>query len=267
MDRYDVLLFDAYGVLVHGSGVLPGARELIDQLNQSGKNYYIITNDASRLPATSATRFQGFGLDVDPDRIITPGVLIGKYFATHRLTHSRCIVLGPEDSRKQVESAGGKVVAPDSAFDVLVVADESGFPFLETIDSVLSGLFQAVETERKIHLLLPNPDLIYPKDNHGFGIASGSIALIFEAALRRRYPYRTDLRFIHLGKPEKTIFAEVFHRSRSKNMVMIGDQIETDIRGARAFGIDSALFNSGLTDTYLETLPSHSRPTYRLDSF
>ena len=46
IERYDILLFDAYGVLVHSTGALPGAIELIDRLNQIGKTYYILTNDA-----------------------------------------------------------------------------------------------------------------------------------------------------------------------------------------------------------------------------
>ncbi len=267
IDRYDVLLFDAFGVLVNGVGALPGAVDLIDQLNRSGKRYYILTNDASRLPVTSAVRFQGLGLDINPERIITPGRLIKKYFAVHNLANAQCVVMGPVDSRTFVRHAGGKVVAPDSAFDVLVIADESGFPFLETIDAVLSGLFNAIDHRREIHLILPNPDLIYPRNNHGFGVGSGSIALIFEAALRIRYPHRSDLKFIPLGKPEPGLFNEAFHRCGSKNMVMIGDQIETDIRGACAFGIDSALFGSPLTDAYLTTLPNDSRPTYQLDSF
>ena len=56
IDRYQVLLLDAFGVLVHSSGTLAGAAELITELNRSAKPYYILTNDASRLPATAATR-------------------------------------------------------------------------------------------------------------------------------------------------------------------------------------------------------------------
>jgi ribonucleotide monophosphatase NagD (HAD superfamily) len=158
-------------------------------------------------------------------------------------------------------------VAPGQAFDVLIIADESGFPFLETVDTVLSGLFNTIDHRQEIHLVLPNPDLIYPKDNHGFSVGSGSIAMIFEAAIRIRYLHQTDLTFIPLGKPEQGLFEEAFHRCGTNNLVMIGGQIETDIRGACTFRIDSVLFNSGLTDTYIEALPARSRPTHLLDFF
>src|SRR5439155_10361259 len=88
--RYDALLLDGFGVLVHGSGALPGARELIDDLNRRGKPYYILTNDASRLPESRAARFRGFGLAVEADRFITSGGLLKSYFAERGLAGTRC---------------------------------------------------------------------------------------------------------------------------------------------------------------------------------
>ena len=54
VERYSVLLFDAFGVLSHSVGALPGAVELIDRLNRVGKPYYVLTNDASALPERRA---------------------------------------------------------------------------------------------------------------------------------------------------------------------------------------------------------------------
>lgn len=266
IERYAVLLLDAYGVLVHTSGPLDGAAELIAELNQNGKPYYILTNDASRLPETGAARFQKFGLGIASDRIITSGQLIEGYFRSHRLAGARCIVLGPEDSARYVEMAGGQVVSPHEDFEALVICDEGGFPFLETVDRVLSALFQKFGRQEKIHLLLPNPDLIYPKNDRDFGITSGSIALVLEAALQMRYPDRSDLRFTRLGKPHASIFKEALRRSGTRNVVMIGDQLETDIRGAKDMGIDSVLVSTGVTQTHETRIPEALRPTYLLHS-
>jgi HAD superfamily hydrolase (TIGR01450 family) len=266
IERYAVLLLDAYGVLVHTSGALDGAAELIAELNRIEKPYYILTNDASRLPETSAARFQRYGLGIEPDRIISSGQLIEGYFRTHQLEGARCVVLGPADSVRFVEMAGGRVVSPDQDFDVLVICDEGGFRFLETIDTVLSALFQKFSRREEIHLVLPNPDLIYPKSDHGFGITSGSIGLVLEAALRMRYPDRTDLRFTRLGKPHASIFREALRRSGTQDVVMIGDQLETDIRGANDMGIDSVLVGTGVTQTHETRIPETLRPTYLLHS-
>jgi HAD superfamily hydrolase (TIGR01450 family) len=264
IERYAVLLLDAYGVLVNDCGALAGAGELIRMLNQIQKPYYLLTNDASKLPQTAADRFQNYGLEIAPNRIITSGGLLKNYFKTHNLRGVRCVVLGPEDSAQYVADAGGKVVAPANGFDAVVIGDEAGFPFVETVDTVLTALFHKVERRERIHLLLPNPDLIYPKADRGVGIASGSIALIIEAALQLRYPGHPDLRFARLGKPHGHIFQEAVGRSGTKDMVMIGDQLETDIRGANAFGLDSVLVDSGITHTTAATIPDQPRPTYRM---
>jgi len=266
MERFDVLLFDAYGVLVHSTGALPGAVHLIRRLNRVGKPYYILTNDASKLPETAVMRYRGYGLELSVDRIITSGEVISDYFAAHHLAGTRCVVLGPEDSLRYVERAGGRIVSPDGIFDVLVIADDEGFPFLETADRVFSSLCRVLDHQKTVHLLLPNPDLIYPKEGNGFGFAAGSIAGMFEAALGLRYPHRTDLRFIKLGKPERVLFMEALSRSGTRNMVMIGDQLETDIRGARAFGLDAVWVTTGVTADAATTLPPHLRPTFRMHS-
>jgi ribonucleotide monophosphatase NagD (HAD superfamily) len=154
IDQYEVLLFDAYGVLVHANGALPGAAELIAQLHRLGKAYYILTNDASQLPTTAARRYRGYGLALDPERIISSGELLKPYFALHQLTGMRCAVLGPMDSARYVEQAGGQVVPPAETFDVLVIGDESGFPFLETVDTTLSTLCRTLDRQHPVHLVL-----------------------------------------------------------------------------------------------------------------
>src|SRR5262249_2924995 len=95
IERYDALLFDAYGVLVHVSGAMPGAPKLITRLNRIGKPHCVITNDASRLPGKSAARYRGYGLDVHTEQIVTSGMLLQDYFARHHLRGARCVVLGP----------------------------------------------------------------------------------------------------------------------------------------------------------------------------
>jgi HAD superfamily hydrolase (TIGR01450 family) len=264
--RYPVLLLDAYGVLVNSSGALPGAAGLIDVLNQTRKPYYLLTNDASKLPQTAASRFQNYGMAINPDRIITSGGLLKNYFDKHGLRNVRCAVLGPPDSKQYVADAGGTVVSPESGFDAVVIGDEEGYPFVETMDTVLTELFHKMERREVFHLVLPNPDLIYPKANQGVGMTSGSVALIIEAALQLRFPGRSDLVFDRLGKPHAEIFREALRLSGTDNMVMIGDQLETDIRGANAFGLDSVLVGTGITDPNFAGIPDGQQPTYYMQS-
>ncbi len=267
IDRYSVFLLDVYGVIMRGSVALPGAPEFIAELDRRGRPYYVLTNDASALPSTRAERLQGFGLPVGPDRIITSGALLKGHFEANNLGGSRCVVLGPEDSSRYVELAGGCVVSPTDDFDAIVIGDQSGFPFLETVNAVMSALFLKLDRQEDVHLILPNPDLIYPDGDEGYGVASASVALVLEAALELRYPDRPDLRFVRLGKPHSAIFAEALRRSGTMDMVMMGDQLETDIRGANDFGIDSVLVGTGVSNSATEASGRLGpRPTHRLRS-
>ena len=246
VERYSALLFDAYGVLSYSVGALPGAVEVIDSLNAARKPYYVLTNDASALPETRAARYKKVGLNVGAERIITSGSLLKGYFAEQGLSGARCAVLGTEDSAEFVRLAGGEVVQASDGFDVVVVGDQAGFPFVSGVNAVLTELFRMIDAGDAPFLVLPNPDLVYPSDD-GFGMASGSVALIIEAVLRQRYPERGGLEFARLGKPNGAIFEEAFRRTGTMDMVMLGDGLETDIRGANAFGIDSVLVAGGVT--------------------
>ena len=263
--RYPVILFDSFGVLASSNAVLPGAVELIANLNATGKTYFVLTNDASALPESRSENYAKLALNIKPEQIITSGSLLSRYFADEHLQGLRCVILGPEDSVRYVQIAGGEVVPIGADFDAVVIGDQSGFPFLETMDQVMTDLFRKTDNGENVRLILPNPDLIYP-DGDGFGFASASIAMLLESALKLRYPERDDLHFIRLGKPHEAIFAEALRRSGTRDMVMIGDQLETDIKGANDFGLDSVLVGTGIAALDLSWAPESMRPTYTLRS-
>jgi len=266
IQRYDALLLDAYGVFMNSAGAIDGAIEAMGRIERSGRPSWIVTNDASRLPETSAARYGRFGFDIDEERILTSGRLLVRYFDEHGLAGARCIVLGPDDSVEYVRRAGGRAVAPADDADVLVIADEEGYPFVESIDVVVSQLFQRIEVGRPLRLLLPNPDLFYPKGGDQYGITSGSVAHLLEGVLRHRYPDRDDLRFTPLGKPHAPMFDEARRRAGTSRLVMVGDNLQTDILGANRAGIDSVLVGTGATPWDDGLVLNGAVPTFKLRS-
>lgn len=242
LDRYDGVLLDAYGVLVDARGLLPGAAALLGELARRAMPFAIVTNDASRSPATYAARFAGHGLAVAAERVVTSGSLLPAYFRARGLGGARTAVLGTADSMAYVRDGGGVPIAlePGMELDALAVCDDAGTPFLEGIELAFSAVVRAVHAGRTPALVLPNPDLIYPKGDGEYGYTAGAMALLIETALSRRFPAQ-GLCFDHLGKPAPHLFVEARRRLGSARVVMIGDQLETDIAGARAAGIDAAL--------------------------
>ncbi len=268
LGNYSVLLIDAYGVLVDATRALPGALEFIELLHRQQQPYFVLTNDASRLPEGCAARYQELGLPIEGERVITSGSLVSEYFEKYQLAGKKVMVLGTEQSRAYVRRAGGEICeAPLDEFaeiEALVIGDEAGFDFFEGMDEALSLVIKKADAGQRIHLLLPNPDLIYPKDADRFGFAAGSLAAMLEQALVLRFGERPELKFVRLGKPHRTIFEAAYRRSQTLNMVMIGDQLKTDIAGARNFGIDSVLLGSGVS--LKSQLEESSAPTFLLPS-
>ena len=265
IEQYSVLLFDAYGVLVDKAGPLAGACELVSHLNTTGKTYFVLTNSASRLPGNMASSLQEVGLEIPVERLITSGMLLEAYFGAQALTGRACIVLGTDQSVEYVKLAGGMPVPAGQDAEVVVVADQAGFPFVETIDAALSAILRRLDAGQSLHLVLCNPDLIYPFSPGRYGITAGSLAAILEAVLRERYQDR-NMDFVRLGKPYSPIFEEASRRAGTRDMVMIGDQLATDILGAHRFGIDSALVLSGLAREANADWPEDMKPSYVLES-
>lgn len=262
IDAYDGLLIDAYGVLVDATGALPGAAAAIAELTRRGTPFAVVTNDASRSPATYVRRFAGLGLAIPAARIVTSGSLLPGYFRARDLGGARTLVLGTEDSYAYVADGGGVPVALSAGveIDAVAICDDSGTPFLDGIELALSAIVRAVEAGRRPALVAPNPDLVYPKGGGELGFTAGAMALLVEAALARRFP-AAGLVFDRLGKPAPQLFLEGRHRLGVERVVMIGDQLETDVAGARAAGIDAALL-AGVSRWDPEAAIA---PTYLLD--
>jgi HAD superfamily hydrolase (TIGR01450 family) len=242
LDRYDGVLLDVYGVLLDASGALPGARALIAELQRRHQPYAIVTNDASRLPETYARRFAGLGLAIDPERIVTAGSLLPDRLARH--PGARTLVLGTPDSFAYARAGGAIPIAPAPGveIDALAVCDDAGFDFLLGIEHALSACVRAVEAGRRPVLVLPNPDLVYPKGGGELGFTAGAMALLIETALARRFPSQ-GLSFERLGKPEPHLMLEAARRLAlaPSRLVMVGDQLETDVAGSHAAGVAPAL--------------------------
>jgi HAD superfamily hydrolase (TIGR01450 family) len=251
--RYDVFLLDAYGVLVTTRGALDGAAAFLDRLTRDGREWLIVSNDASRSIETTTTRYREFGLPVTPQRILTSGGLLPAHFEREGLDGACCVVLGTPDSRDYVRSAGGIVVdAGDDRASVCVVCgvyEEPGAPFLEVVNQTISLVLRRLGRGESMRFILPNPDIVYPSDVTTFSFTAGGLAALFEAVIRLRDP-DGRYQFEPLGKPHAPMFdaaLERLGRPDKRRVVMVGDQLVTDILGASRAGIDSVLIETGVS--------------------
>jgi len=245
--NYDGFLLDAYGVLLDKHRAMPGAIALIDGLTRDDYPWLVVTNSASRLPETLSTEFADLGLRVPPERILTSGALLADRQLTGDLSGMTAVVLGPAESVTYAARAGVTVLplSDDVDADALIVADQKAVRWPEHMNQALSMMIRRLDADRPLRLMLCNPDLIYPVSSGRFGFTAGGLATMLEAVLHERWPH-AGLHFQRLGKPNPAIFEAATRRLGVRRPIMIGDQLGTDIAGAAAAAIDSALVGTGL---------------------
>lgn len=268
LERYDAFLVDAYGVLVDSTRVYPTAARFLHRLRDANKRFLILSNDASKLPSTAAERYQRFGLPIDECDLLTSGTLVGPYLLANDLAARPSIVLGPHETRHFILNVGSTITRIDDPdAEVVVVFDDGGFPFLPAIEAVLSNLIKRIDRNLPVHLVLPNPDYVYPKAPGQMGLAAGSVASLIEQALQHRFGDAAP-QFVRLGKPHLPIFTagmEQLAVADPRRVVMIGDQLQTDILGAQEAGIDSVLVGTGVS-ALVRNFGGNPRPTWVIDA-
>lgn len=248
---YTRILFDAYGVLVTSSGVLPGANEILHQIRTAGKTFQIITNDASKPPEVAIERYGEHGLELSPEEILSSGMLVTDYLLNTTPKIQSAIAFGTELSSLFLERADVNVepLRIDSKAEALILLDDSVTGNLKKeLDTLISFLVRRYRQGTLPTIILANPDLLFPKSKAEFGLAVGGVAIIVERILELLSYGRETPKIIKLGKPYLPIYEKAIGSHDKSQILMIGDQLATDIRGARNAGVDSGLILTGVTE-------------------
>lgn len=248
MDDHGTLLLDIMGVLINKNGAIEHAPQFVDYLNRKGKPYFILTNICSDTEIGICERLRRNGIPLlSPERVISAGSLVHAYLRDHVPAGVTVAFIGPQTCRAVLETGRHHIVScgETELFDVLALLDDEGFPFRQTLEVALTICVQRFKNSGKLPLLLlANSDLSYPRNSDSYAFGSGIFVTMLEEALKKLLGEAPDV--LSFGKPSEKMFAEAKRRSGDSSMMMIGDQISTDITGANNFGITSALVLTGL---------------------
>ena len=271
-DHYDAVFFDAYGVLVDGIDALPNAEQLVNIMNASAMNYFIVTNDASKSIESLSNKFQSQGMRIPVERIVNSGSLISGYYRDEDLVGRPTLVLGTKDSRTYVSGSCAKILSLDSNSepDVILFTHSSPYDWESTLKHLLNLVSKRFKQKKPVRMVLPNTDFIYQDGKADFGMGAAAFVETLEEALMRLHGKHEVLRAAKLGKPHPPIFTEAIRRAGSNNAIMIGDQLETDILGANNVGLDSAVVTTGINKRSnpkeFKDMPDDLTPRYILTS-
>jgi len=269
IDKYDIIFFDAFGVIKTYQGLVPGIEKTFEYLASKNKEYYIVTNDASRSPVQLAESYHRNGLTaITPERIVSSGMLTKEYLEL-KVMDGIVAFLGTNDSAHYIESTGLHTL-PVSKIDssnidkvnALIFLDDEGFDWQTELNKAVNIL-----RRRTIPVIVANTDRAYPLSVNEVSIAIGGIASMIESVVGKQ--------FIRFGKPDSQMFMFAYdlireYRSITKQqIVMVGDTLQTDILGGNKFGLDTVLVLSGNTlakDAETRITATGIMPTYVCDT-
>jgi HAD superfamily hydrolase (TIGR01458 family) len=226
------ILFDMDGVLYNSEEPIPGAVETLDWVRNREIPHLFVTNTTSRGRDALAAKLARFGIPATPDEIMTPCEAAADWL------------------RSRGAASVGLFLCPAArpafdGLDLLPEDAESGARYVVIGD--LASAWDFATLNRAFRLLHANPDAaLIALGMTRYWKAADGISLDvapFVAALE----HATGRKALVLGKPAAAFFQAAADRLGVPNheILMVGDDIETDIAGAQLAGMRAALVRTG----------------------
>lgn len=260
-DRYDAFILDLWGVIHNGVAAYPGVLDCLARLNRLGKPVCMLSN-APRRAAGVAAKLAGMGIEPPHYReIVTSGdatrlALLEPPDAWHRGLGTAVLHLGPDRDRDVLEGLDHLtlVETPEQASFVL---NTGPVDFADTLATYAPILDAAAAC--RLPMVCANPDRVVPVGDR-LVICAGTLAEHYrELGGSVRYH----------GKPYPSVYQRCFALLDGvprQRILAVGDGPHTDIAGARAVGMESALVTGGILRERLGTPWGTQGDPARLDA-
>lgn len=236
-------------MLWRGDQPLPGLNDLFDLFRDYNLPYILATNNSRKTQYDYVHKLGTMGVaDVQEHNIITSGTATASYLQTQFPAGTKMYVVGG-DGLKQILIHAGFVLVEEAA-EVVVC----GIDFDLTYNKMRTA---TLEIRRGATFVGTNPDTSFPSPA-GLVPGAGSILKLIEVA--------SDVTPTIIGKPERAMFESALRTlgTAPEETLMIGDRIGTDIQGAQAVGIQTALVLTGV-ETEASVQASEVQPDYVYD--
>jgi 4-nitrophenyl phosphatase len=236
---YSCYAFDLDGTLYRGGEVVPGAPEVISNLEARGAKVLYVTNNSGMMRQDYVAKLASLGFKAEPEQIVTSGLVAGSYCQKKGL--QKVFVVGEPGLIGTLQEQGLDVVNANPEEAQAVV---SGICHEALSYKLLDAAMQVI-VRTKTYVAC-NTDLTYPVENGKFCPGSGAIVAALEAC--------SGVKAVVVGKPKPTMLLEPLHLLKidPKDTIMVGDRMDTDIGCGVASGADTCLVLSGVTQNPVE---------------
>lgn len=222
-------LLDLDGCLWFGDTLAPGAAELVAALRAHGAKVGFLTNASVASSAELAAKLRRLGVPAHADDVIAPLDVVAEHEALR--PPARAFVLGTPAVRAYLVGRERRMTEAADTADVVVLAKDPELTY--------ARLAEATEALcRGARLLALNLDARVPSSGGRTLPGVGAIA----AALTTASGVRPEL----IGKPAAAYFERALAAfgMEASRTAMVGDTVETDVRGGRRAGLRTVLVAS-----------------------
>ena len=229
VENYDIFYIDLWGVIHNGINLHKNAIKALEEITKAKKKYVLLTN-APRPKEIVKSSLEKMGMNKEiRDNVYSSGEAALVYLKKNLLEEKFYHLGPPKDYDLFVDFKKNKTI-----------------DIKESLYLLCTGLFEDQSTDLNYYkellkehinkkMICTNPDLIVDKGNKR-ELCAGSVALVFE---------KMGGSVVYFGKP----FPEVYNISinnKNKKILSIGDNLNTDIKGANLLNYDSLLISNGV---------------------
>jgi len=225
--KYDAFFIDLWGVIHNGIKLYPGAVEVLENLNKLNKRFVLMSN-APR-PSKSVEKFL---LKLKLNKIFLKNVFTSGEAALQSLQRNaygkNFYHLGPKRDASLFWRFKNNRRGLENADFILCTG------FLDSQKDTLDYYKNLLKKYTQLKMVCTNPDLVV---HRGFEqeYCAGTLAEIFKGM---------GGKVIYFGKPHPEIYK--FCVKKNEKVLIIGDNIRTDIRGANNMNFDSLFITNGI---------------------
>lgn len=223
-------LIDMDGVIYRGDQLIEGTLEFLDRLEKLEIPYLFLTNNSQRARRDIVAKLSRLGIDVGVNRVFTCAMATARFLASQK-PKGTAYVLGENGLSQALHHNGYSIV--DDQPDYVVVGEGRTFTY-EMIERAVRMI------EKGAKLIATNMDTTCPTDR-GIRPGCGAIVAMLEKA--------SGASAFSVGKPSPVMMrmARKELGLSTRQTIMVGDTMYTDILGGVQMGYRTVLVLSGHT--------------------
>ncbi len=224
-------MIDLDGTMYKGMSRIDGAKEWIDSLLRENIPFLFLTNNASRTPKQAVEHMIKLGFNgIEEKHFYTSAMAAAQKIARDYPSKKNAYYIGEEGLKQALVENDFKITS--SSADFLFIGLDRYADFKD-----YSNALRSVKSETI--LVATNDDRILLSEE-GVNIGNGSVVALFEYAMNQKA--------IKIGKPHSPIieYALRYAKVSKEDVMIVGDNLETDILCGINQGIETALVTTGV---------------------